>query len=33
LGFSSPSVFTRFFAGHVGMAPTDYRRAVKVLRS
>jgi AraC-like DNA-binding protein len=32
LGFSSLSVFTRFFAGHVGMAPTDYRRAAKVLR-
>jgi AraC-like DNA-binding protein len=31
LGFSSLSVFTRFFAGHVGMAPTDYRRAAKVL--
>ena len=33
LGFSSQSVFTRFFAGHVGMAPSDYRRAAKVLRS
>lgn len=33
LGFSSQSVFARFFAGHVGMAPTDYRRAAKVLRS
>jgi AraC-like DNA-binding protein len=33
LGFSSLSVFTRFFAGHVGMAPTDYRRAAKVLRN
>lgn len=32
LGFSSLSAFTRFFAGHVGMAPTDYRRAAKVLR-
>ena len=32
LGFSSLSVFTRFFAGHVGMAPTEYRRAAKVLR-
>lgn len=27
LGFSALSVFTRCFAGHVGMAPTDYRRA------
>jgi len=33
LGFSSQSAFTRFFAGHVGMAPTAYRRAVKVLRA
>jgi AraC-like DNA-binding protein len=33
LGFSALSVFTRFFAGHVGMPPTDYRRAAKVLRS
>jgi len=33
LGFSAQSVFARFFAGHVGMAPTDYRRAAKVLRS
>lgn len=33
LGFSSLSGFTRFFAGHVGMAPTDYRRAAKVLRN
>jgi AraC-like DNA-binding protein len=33
LGFSSLSAFTRFFAGHVGMAPTDYRRAAKVLRN
>jgi AraC-like DNA-binding protein len=32
LGFSSQSVFTRFFAANVGMAPTDYRRAAKVLR-
>ena len=32
LGFSSLSGFTRFFAGHVGMAPTDYRRAAKVFR-
>ena len=33
LGFSSLPVFTRFFAGHVGMAPSDYRRAAKVLRN
>lgn len=33
LGFSSQSGFTRFFAANVGMAPTDYRRAVKVLRN
>ena len=32
LGFSSQSAFTRFFADNVGMAPTDYRRAAKVLR-
>jgi AraC-like DNA-binding protein len=31
LGFSCQSVFTRFFSSHVGMAPTDYRRAVQVL--
>jgi len=33
LGFSSQSVFTHFFAANVGMAPTDYRRAAKVLRA
>lgn len=33
LGFSSQSGFTRFFASNVGMAPTDYRRAAKVLRA
>jgi AraC-like DNA-binding protein len=33
LGFSSQSAFTRFFAGNVGMAPREYRRAVKVLRA
>jgi transcriptional regulator GlxA family with amidase domain len=33
LGFSAQSGFTRFFAGNVGMAPTDYRRAAKVLRA
>jgi AraC-like DNA-binding protein len=31
LGFTSQSGFTRFFAANVGMAPTDYRRAAKVL--
>lgn len=33
LGFSCQSVFTRFFTSHVGMAPTDYRRAVQVLNA
>jgi AraC-like DNA-binding protein len=33
LGFSTQSGFTRFFAANVGMAPTDYRRAAKVLRA
>ena len=33
LGFSCQSVFTRFFSSHVGMAPTDYRRAVQVLHT
>jgi AraC-like DNA-binding protein len=32
LVFSSQSGFTRFFAANVGMAPTEYRRAAKVLR-
>lgn len=32
LGFSSQSAFTRFFAANVGLAPTEYRRAAKVLR-
>jgi AraC-like DNA-binding protein len=32
LGFSSQSAFTHFFAGNVGIAPTDYRRTAKVLR-
>lgn len=32
LGFSSQSGFTRFFSTNVGMAPSDYRRAVKVFR-
>jgi AraC-like DNA-binding protein len=30
LGFSCQSAFTRFFASHVGMPPTDYRRAVQI---
>jgi AraC-like DNA-binding protein len=33
LGFTSQSGFTRFFAANVGMAPTEYRRAARVLRS
>jgi AraC-like DNA-binding protein len=33
LGFSSQSAFTHFFAANVGIAPTDYRRAAKVLRA
>jgi len=33
LGFSSQSAFAHFFASNVGMAPTDYRRAAKVLRA
>ena len=33
LGFSAQSVFARFFAGHVGMAPSEYRRAAKVLHN
>jgi AraC-like DNA-binding protein len=33
LGFSSQSGFAHFFAANVGMAPTDYRRAAKVLRA
>ena len=32
LYFLVASGFTRFFAANVGMAPTDYRRAAKVLR-
>jgi AraC-like DNA-binding protein len=32
LGFSCQSAFTRFFAANVGLPPTDYRRAAKVLR-
>jgi AraC-like DNA-binding protein len=30
LGFSSQSGFTRFFAAHVGMAPTNYRQVTHV---
>jgi AraC-like DNA-binding protein len=33
LGFSCQSAFTRFFSAHVGMSPTDYRRAVQVMHS
>jgi AraC-like DNA-binding protein len=33
LGFTSQSGFTRFFAANVGMAPTEYRRAARVLRA
>ncbi len=29
LGFSCQSAFTRFFTAHVGMPPTDYRRAIQ----
>jgi AraC-like DNA-binding protein len=31
LGFSCQSAFTRFFTAHVGMPPTDYRRAVQIM--
>jgi AraC-like DNA-binding protein len=30
LGFSCQSAFTRFFAANVGMAPSDYRRAIHI---
>ena len=33
LGFSSQSVFTASSPANVGMAPTEYRRAAKVLRT
>ena len=33
LGFSCQSVFTRFFASHVGVPPSDYRRVARVLHS
>jgi len=28
LGFSAPGHFTRFFRGHIGVTPRDYRKAV-----
>lgn len=31
LGFSCQSVFTRFFTAHMGMAPRDYRRALRTV--
>ncbi|TCR66364.1 AraC family transcriptional regulator [Bosea sp. BK604] len=31
LGFSCQSVFTRFFTAHIGMAPRDYRRALRTV--
>jgi AraC-like DNA-binding protein len=31
LGFSCQSVFTRFFTAHMGMAPSDYRRALRTV--
>ncbi len=31
LGFSCQSVFTRFFTAHIGMAPSDYRRALRLV--
>jgi AraC-like DNA-binding protein len=33
MGFSSPCSFSRFFASNVGIAPTDYRRAARILHS
>jgi AraC-like DNA-binding protein len=30
LGFSAPSHFSRFFRGHLGITPTDYRRKVSL---
>ncbi|MCU4182065.1 helix-turn-helix transcriptional regulator [Bosea sp. BH3] len=33
LGFSCQSVFTRFFTAHMGMAPSDYRRALRLVDS
>lgn len=32
LGFSAPGHFTRFFRQHLGITPSDYRRAVDLLR-
>jgi AraC-like DNA-binding protein len=31
LGFSCQSAFTRFFVAHIGMAPTAYRAAIRIL--
>jgi len=31
LGFTCQSSFTRFFAAHVGLVPTDYRRRARLL--
>jgi AraC-like DNA-binding protein len=31
LGFSCQSAFTRFFVSHIGMAPTAYRSAIRIL--
>ncbi|MEP9375307.1 AraC family transcriptional regulator [Aquabacter sp. CN5-332] len=31
LGFSCQSVFTRFFTAHMGMSPSDYRRALRTV--
>jgi AraC-like DNA-binding protein len=33
MGFSSPCSFSRFFASNVGIAPTDYRRAARILHA
>lgn len=33
LGFSAPSHFSRFFRQHLGITPSDYRRAVNVCES
>ncbi|MBB6307480.1 helix-turn-helix transcriptional regulator [Xanthobacter tagetidis] len=31
IGFSCQSVFTRFFTAHMGMSPSDYRRALRLV--